>query len=298
MVQYHYWAYVLKSSKRESILSGIGWVNEVLRGSEAVVIDNFRMSSRTFHSLVDAVVKTGTLVGGREVCIEEQVAMFLYFIGHRASSRAIKCRFQRSGETVTRHLHAVMASLVNLCPTNIRIPHPGGAVHPIRVSACDVSRFQSRKGVIMNVLTACDFDFTFVMAGWEGTAGDGKLYDAALRMGLHIDDAKFDILDAGFALTTKARTSYRGKRYHLKEFARGRQRPQSKEEFFNLRHAQLRNVVERIFGILKKRFLVLVCPVEYNYKFQVDLVLALCLLHNFIRQHGNDSFEEEVVDEI
>ncbi|KAF0747954.1 hypothetical protein AaE_007533 [Aphanomyces astaci] len=136
------------------------------------------------------------------------------------------------------------------------------------------------------------------MAGWEGTAGDGNLYDAALRMGLHIDDAKFDILDAGFALATKALTPHRGKRYHLKEFARGRQRPQSKEELFNLWHAQLRNVVERIFGILKKRFSVLVCPVEYNYKFQVDLVLALCLLHNFIRRHGNDSLEQEVVDEI
>ncbi|ETV83121.1 hypothetical protein H257_04846 [Aphanomyces astaci] len=213
------------------------------------------MSSRTFHLLVDAVVTTGSLVGGRDVCVQEQVAMFLYFVGHRASSRAIQCRFQRSGETVTRHLHAVMASLVKLCPTYIRIPQPGAAVHPsiannlkfspfflncrmaidgtnipIRVPACDASRFQSRKGVTMNILAACDFDlnFTFVMAGWEGTAGDGKLYDAALRMGLHIDDAKFDILDAGFALTTKALTLYRANRYHLKEFARGRQRPRRK----------------------------------------------------------------------
>ncbi|KAF0747953.1 hypothetical protein AaE_007532 [Aphanomyces astaci] len=109
---YHYWAYVLKSSKHVSILSGVGWVNEVLRGNEADVIDNFRMSSRTLHLLVDAIVTTGSLVGGRDVFVQEQVAMFLYFVGDHASSRAIKCRFQRYGETVTRHLHAVMASLV------------------------------------------------------------------------------------------------------------------------------------------------------------------------------------------
>ncbi|KAF0736938.1 hypothetical protein AaE_008962 [Aphanomyces astaci] len=152
----------------------------------------------------------------------------------------------------------------------------------------------------MNVLAACDFDlnFTYVMAGWEGTAGDGKLYDAALRKGLRIDEDKYDIMDSGFALTTKSLTPYRGKRYHLKEFARGRRRPQTKEELFNLRHAQLRNVVERIFGVLKKRFPVLVTAVEYDYKFQVDLVLALCMLHNFIRRHGHDTIEQEVADEV
>ncbi|ETV94803.1 hypothetical protein H310_11477 [Aphanomyces invadans] len=65
----------------------------------------------------------------------------------------------------------------------------------------------------MNVLAACDFDlnFTFVLSGWEGTAGDGKLYEDALRKGLRIDDNRFDILVAGFALTKTALTPYRGK---------------------------------------------------------------------------------------
>ncbi|KAH9105585.1 hypothetical protein LEN26_014709 [Aphanomyces euteiches] len=136
------------------------------------------------------------------------------------------------------------------------------------------------------------------MAGWEGTAGDGKLYEAATRKGLSTPEIGFDILDAGFALTKTCLTPYRGTRYHLKEFGRGSQRPRTKEELFNLRHAQLRNVIERIFGIVKKRFPVLSYPVEYSYTFQVDLVLSLCTLHNFILQNFTDDFESQVIEEL
>lgn len=31
-------------------------------------------------------------------------------------------------------------------------------------------------------------------------------------------------------------------------------RPQNREELYNLRHASARNVVERIFGVVKRRF--------------------------------------------
>ena len=34
-------------------------------------------------------------------------------------------------------------------------------------------------------------------------------------------------------------------------------RPQNKYELFNLRHAQARNIIERIFGVLKNRFQIL-----------------------------------------
>ena len=44
---------------------------------------------------------------------------------------------------------------------------------------------------------------------------------------------------------------YRGQRYHLPDFRRGR--PISgKEEIFNHSHSSLRSVIERTFGVLKK----------------------------------------------
>ncbi|KAH9149347.1 hypothetical protein AeRB84_007564 [Aphanomyces euteiches] len=80
-----------------------------------------------------------------------------------------------------------------------------------------VAPFQGRKGVTMNVLAACDFDlmFTYVLAGWEGSATDGKVYADALTKGYALPVDLFDIMDAGFALTTKALTPYRSTRYHL-----------------------------------------------------------------------------------
>ena len=62
--------------------------------------------------------------------------------------------------------------------------------------------------------------------------------------------------------------------------------PKNKEELFNLRHAQARNCVERIFGVFKKRFPILSRPNEYPYRTQVKLVLALAALHNFIRSRS------------
>jgi hypothetical protein len=61
--------------------------------------------------------------------------------------------------------------------------------------------------------------------------------------------------------------------------------PKNKEELFNLRHASARNVVERIFGILKRRFRILIIAPEYDMGIQARIPAALCALHNFIRRH-------------
>lgn len=62
-------------------------------------------------------------------------------------------------------------------------------------------------------------------------------------------------------------------------------RPADHEELFNLRHATLRNIVEQTFGIFKRRFAVTATAPEYPLKFQVELIPALCALHNFILTH-------------
>lgn len=59
-------------------------------------------------------------------------------------------------------------------------------------------------------------------------------------------------------------------------------RPQNKEELFNLRHAQARNVIERIFGVIKKRWAILVLPSKFNMGLQARIPAALAALHNFI----------------
>jgi hypothetical protein len=65
-------------------------------------------------------------------------------------------------------------------------------------------------------------------------------------------------------------------------------RPKTKEKLFNLRHAILRNVIERIFGVLKRCFRILLLAPEYNMDIQSRLPAALCALHNFIRTQDPD----------
>jgi hypothetical protein len=62
----------------------------------------------------------------------------------------------------------------------------------------------------------------------------------------------------------------------------------NKEELFNLRHASLRNVIERIFGVLKRRFRILLLAPEYSLDIQARIPTALCTIHNFIRMHDGD----------
>jgi len=66
---------------------------------------------------------------------------------------------------------------------------------------------------------------------------------------------------------------------------------------FNLRHSQCRNSIERIFGVVKRRFPILKTAPEYPFPSQVKLVLALTALHNFIKRHQPPR-EFDVFDDI
>ena len=54
---------------------------------------------------------------------------------------------------------------------------------------------------------------------------------------------------------------------------------------FNLCHASAWNVIEQIFGVLKRRFCILLISPEYKIGIQARIPTALCALHNYIRAH-------------
>ena len=93
-------------------------------------------------------------------------------------------------------------------------------------------------------------------------------------------------------LTVGLITPYRGVRYHLKEYSE-RNPPQNYKELFNLRHASLRNAIERAFGVLKKRFSILANSTEptYGIKTQSLIIGCCCIIHNYLM--GMDLDEEE-----
>ncbi|KAK4386214.1 hypothetical protein Sango_2492000 [Sesamum angolense] len=85
------------------------------------------------------------------------------------------------------------------------------------------------------MLGVCDrkMHFIYVLAGWEGSATDGRvLRDAAITIWLAVQWRRILIAVSGV-------------RYHLKEWKIGRNSSQNHEEFFNMKHAYARNVIER-----------------------------------------------------
>jgi hypothetical protein len=56
-----------------------------------------------------------------------------------------------------------------------------------------------------------------------------------------------------------------------------------------------RNVIERIFGVLKHRFRILILSPRYNLQVQAQIPAALCTIHNFICYHdpGEGPLQDE-----
>ncbi|KAH1040562.1 hypothetical protein J1N35_042305 [Gossypium stocksii] len=86
-----------------------------------------------------------------------------------------------------------------------------------------------RKGIpTQNVMAVCDFNmcFTFVMAGWEGSAHDTKIFLDAIRDPKykfpHPPNGKYYLVDSGYPQMKGYLGPYRGQRYHLPDFRRGR----------------------------------------------------------------------------
>lgn len=154
--------------------------------------------------------------------------------------------------------------------------------------------------------------FTYVLAGWEGSAADITVLSYARDIegfGRNLLKGKYYVADAGYISSDMTILLFAGGvRYHLKEWLQpivaatrtGKLqtdlRPTDEKELFNLRHSSLRNVVERVFGVLKNRFHILEKRAKYSMHTQIQLVYALVALHNFIgRANANDAlFNDEI----
>ncbi|KAM3255872.1 hypothetical protein ACQJBY_048816 [Aegilops geniculata] len=307
-----------------SILTGARRVNEILNGHEDLCKRHFRMETDIFQALVQKLRENDRLVDGRDVSVEEQVAIFLYALSKNATNDTLADWFQHSGQTISYYFGEVLNAITELYSVYIRPPslHPHpilskqkfypffmdciGAIDgthiPLELPVHEQEPYRNRKQTLsQNVMVACDFDLKFVHvhAGWEGSASDARVLQDALNHGFQVPPGKFYLVDAGYANTPQFLAPYRGTRYHLQEQGRVRQRPRNYKELFNLRHAQLRNHIERTIGILKMRFPILRVASHYSVTKQIDISVASCVLHNFISLHNGDlSWPENTAVEI
>uniref|UniRef100_A0A803MUY1 DDE Tnp4 domain-containing protein n=1 Tax=Chenopodium quinoa TaxID=63459 RepID=A0A803MUY1_CHEQI len=101
--------------------------------------------------------------------------------------------------------------------------------------------------------------------------------------------------DAGYMNCEGFLTPFRGQRYHLSVWKNGSQ-PLCAEEYFNMKHSQARNVIERCFGLLKMRWGILRNTTWYRRKVVCRIILGCALVHNFIRTYMNVDPMEHLIE--
>ncbi|CAN1243444.1 Putative nuclease HARBI1 [Linum perenne] len=232
---------------------------------------------------------------------------------HSERIRVVQERFQHSGETISRYFNNVLKSIRSLSREFLQPPpqttpmeihcskrlYPyfkdcigviDGMHIPANVPAKDQSRFRNKKGFLsQNVLAACTFDlqFIFIYPGWEGSATDSRVLRAVLDDPTQnfpcIPEGKYYLVDNGYINMEGFIAPYPGVRSHLHQFRGANQLPRTAMELFNHRHSSLRNAIHKSFNVLKKRFPILKVATQYGIQIQRDIVIAACVLHNFVR---------------
>jgi hypothetical protein len=117
---------------------------------------------------------------------------------------------------------------------NILYYLPLGHISFTRVSKAHAAAFQGRKHYTsQNILAVVDFDlrFTYVLAGWEGSAHDVSILAHSLSRpeALVIVEGKFYLGDARYACRPMILPTFRKTRYRLNEFT-ARNRPLNVKE--------------------------------------------------------------------
>ncbi|XVF56316.1 hypothetical protein PTKIN_Ptkin06aG0109000 [Pterospermum kingtungense] len=297
-------------------------LQKIVFESDRQSIENCRMDRRSFRKLCYLLKTDGHLEDNRNMSVEEMVTSFLHILAHHTKNRIIKRQTARSGETISRQFHAVLTAVLRLHPLLFKKPEPiqedctdsrwswfkgclgalDGTHIKVNVPIVDKPRYRSRKGdIVTNVLGVCtpSMQFIYVLPGWEGSAADGRvLRDAIGRPnGLRIPQGCYYLCDAGYTNGEGFLAPYRGQRYHLNEWRHGHQ-PRTPQEYFNMKHSQARNCIERCFGILKARWAIIREKSFYPVRTQCRIISACCLLHNFIRaEMETDPIEDVVVQD-
>uniref|UniRef100_A0A803LMY2 DDE Tnp4 domain-containing protein n=2 Tax=Chenopodium quinoa TaxID=63459 RepID=A0A803LMY2_CHEQI len=268
--------------------TGSQWIHRMVTGHHNLCKEQLRLSREIFISLANVLRAQQLLTdgSGKHMHIEEQLGIGLYMLAKPASVRDAAERFQHGVSTISRYFHKVLEALQILSTQIIRPyqslneTHPeiqnnnklwpffkdcvgaidGTLIHAVVADAVGKAHRDRKGDKSWNVMAVCSHNmlFTHINVGYEGSAHDSTIWKRSLgeaRMGFpHPPPGKYYVVDSAYPNTLGYLSPHTGRdlRYHLPDFKRSGP-PQGMFEHFNYLHSSCRNVIERIFAILKNR---------------------------------------------
>ncbi|XP_075499391.1 uncharacterized protein LOC142537781 [Primulina tabacum] len=261
----------------QRLTAQINHLHRIIEIGDVQCVVNLRMKRNAFAHLCYLLTHVGGLGDSRYVRIEEKVAMFLSILAHHKKNRIIGHDYVRSGQTISAHFHEVLGSVLKL--------HTILLVRPSAIDdTCTDETWKWFKGCV---------------GALDGSAADARVLRDALTWedGLKVQRGCYYLCNNGYANVHGFLTPYRRVPYHRDAWGNRTCYPQNFKELFNWRHSKARNVIERAFGLLKKRWAIMRSPCFYPLKTQNRIIMACILLHNFIRSQMPDNLLEDMEDD-
>lgn len=161
--------------------------------------------------------------------------------------------------------------------THIKIQSPGGNNAEI---------FRNRKGYFsINTQVVCSAKLKIIdlVCRWPGSTHDNHIFEnSALKIRMQNGEMGNGVLlaDRGYALRAYVITPL--------------ENPQTEaENVFNEAQIRTRNVIERVFGVWKRRFPILSLGIRCKIPFNQMIIVACAVLQNIAVDHNEENFEDE-----
>ena len=166
----------------------------------------------------------------------------------------------------------------------------GSYINIISPGGDNAELYRSRKGrFAINLMAICDYNLVFrnIICSWPGSVHDSRVFDNS-RVCQLLEEGNY----SGYLLGD---SGYPCRKYLMTPLLSP---TTEKERKYNTAHIKTRNVIERAFGVLKRRFAILNKEMRTKLCTTKKIIMACVILHNIALQHNipmNDEMDEDEV---
>ena len=100
----------------------VDYLNNKIWKDDTTCLNMLRLNRGKFFRFCNLFREHGLLQDTCNLCVEQQVGMFLNTVGHNLRNRLVGTNFDRSGETVSRYFNKVLRAIGELRGELIRPP--------------------------------------------------------------------------------------------------------------------------------------------------------------------------------